>query len=130
MDTTQLIIYGLFVCINSAVLFLIYGIISRWIARNEKKIDNLEHQVLSIDDYIRYTTHIIESVYIDVQNRLMEHLASEERYEEAEYVRQNRDKTIGCVLKEMRERLMKDALQDFINNKREENSTKKGSKES
>lgn len=98
--------------------------------RNEEKINNLQHQVLSIDDYIHYTTHVIDSVYIDVQNRLMEHLASEEKYEEAECVRQNRDKTIGYVLKAMRERLTKEALQHYKKQGPQENDTKKGPKES
>lgn len=72
MNTADLIISIVFVCINSTALFLIYRSISRWMTRNEKKIDNLEHAVLKIDDYIKYSSHTIDAVYIDAQNRLIE----------------------------------------------------------
>jgi hypothetical protein len=67
--------------------------------RNEKKIDNLEHAVLKIDDYIKYSTHTIDSVYIDVQNRLIEQFVKEEKYEMAELVKRNRQLVQATVLK-------------------------------
>lgn len=72
MNIADLIISIVFICINSAALFLIYRAISRWMTRNEKKIDNLEHKILSIDDYIQYASHAIDAVYTDAQNRLID----------------------------------------------------------
>lgn len=108
MSTTQLIIYCLAVCINSAVLFLVYGIIARWMKRNEKKIDDLEHSILKIEDYVRYSNHVIDSVYIETQNRLIDELAQQEKYEQAECVRKNREVTISHVLRDMRARLQEE----------------------
>ena len=108
MSTTQLIIYCLAVCINSAVLFLVYGIIARWMKRNEKKIDDLEHSILKIEDYVRYSNHVIDSVYIETQNRLIDELAQQEKYEQAECVRKNREVTISHVLRDMRKRLQEE----------------------
>lgn len=108
MSTTQLIIYCLAVCINSAVLFLVYGIIARWMKRNEKKIDDLEHSILKIEDYVRYSNHVIDSVYIETQNRLIDELAKQEKYEQAECVRKNREVTISHVLRDMRTRLQEE----------------------
>lgn len=108
MSTTQLIIYCLVVCINSAVLFLVYGIIARWMKRNEKKIDDLEHSILKIEDYVRYSNHVIDSVYIETQNRLIDELAQQEKYEQAECVRKNREVTISHVLRDMRKRLQEE----------------------
>jgi hypothetical protein len=108
MSTTQLIIYCLAVCINSAVLFLVYGIIARWMKRNEKKIDDLEQSILKIEEYIRYSTHVIDSVYIETQNRLIDELAKQEKYEQAECVRKNRELTIHHVLIDMRTRIQEE----------------------
>lgn len=55
--------------------------------RNEKKIDNLEHAVLKIDDYIKYSSHTIDAVYIDAQNRLIEQFVKDEDYERASIVK-------------------------------------------
>ena len=108
MSTTQLIIYCLVVWINSAVLFLVYGIIARWMKRNEKKIDDLEHSILKIEDYVRHSNHVIDSVYIETQNRLIDELAKQEKYEQAECVRKNREVTISHVLRDMRTRLQEE----------------------
>ena len=107
-----------FVCINSAALFLIYRAISRWMTRNEKKIDNLEHAVLKIDDYIKYSTHAIDAVYIDAQNRLIEYYIKNEKYELAEIVKKNMQLVQATVLKEMRRRMEeaeKKFYEDLIN---------------
>lgn len=108
MNTTELIIYSLFVCINSAALFLTYRIIARWMKRNEKKTDGLEHSILKIDEYVRYSNHVIDSVYIETQNRLIDELAKQEQYEQAECVRKNREVTISHVLRDMRARIQKE----------------------
>lgn len=126
MNTADLIISIVFVCINSAALFLIYRAISRWMTRNEKKIDNLEHAVFKIDDYIKYSTHTIDSVYIDVQNRLIEQFVKEEKYEMAELVKRNRQLVQATVLKEMKNRMEeaeKKLYEDFLN---KEYNQKKG----
>lgn len=126
MNTAELIISIVFVCINSAALFLIYRSISRWMTRNEKKIDNLEHAVLKIDDYIKYSSHTIDSVYIDVQNRLIEQFVKEEKYEMAELVKRNRQLVQATVLKEMKHRMEeaeKKLYEDFLN---KEYNQKKG----
>lgn len=104
MNTTDLIISIVFVCINSAALFLIYRAISRWMTRNEKKIDNLEYAVFKIDNYIKYSTHAIDAVYIDAQNRLIEYYIKNEKYELAEIVKKNMQLMQATVLKEMRRR--------------------------
>lgn len=126
MNTAELIISIVFVCINSAALFLIYRSISRWMTRNEKKIENLEHAVLKIDDYIKYSSHTIDSVYIDVQNRLIEQFVKEEKYEMAELVKRNRQLVQATVLKEMKHRMEeaeKKLYEDFLN---KEYNQKKG----
>lgn len=126
MNTADLIISIVFVCINSAALFLIYRSISRWMTRNEKKIDNLEHAVLKIDNYIKYSTHTIDSVYIDVRNRLIEQFVKEEKYEMAELVKRSRQLVQATVLKEMKHRMEeaeKKLYEDIIN---KEYNQKKG----
>lgn len=118
MNTADLIISIVFVCINSAALFLIYRSISRWMTRNEKKIDNLEHTVLKIDDYIKYSSHTIDAVYIDAQNRLIEYYIKNEKYELAEIVKKNMQLVQATVLKEMRRRMEeaeKKFYEDLIN---------------
>lgn len=90
------------------MLFLVYGIIARWMKRNEKKIDDLEHSILKIEDYVRYSNHVIDSVYIETQNRLIDELAKQEKYEQAECVRKNREVTISHVLRDMRKRLQEE----------------------
>lgn len=126
MNTADLIISIVFVCINSAALFLIYRAISRWMTRNEKKIDNLEHAVLKIDDYIKFSSHTIDAVYIDAQNRLIEQFVKEEKYEMAELVKRNRQLVQATVLKEMKHRMEeaeKKLYEDFLN---KEYNRKKG----
>lgn len=105
MNTADLIISIVFICINSTALFLIYRAISRWMTRNEKKIDNLEHKILSIDDYIQYASHAIDAVYIDAQNRLIEYYVKNEKYELAEIVKKSRNLLQEAVLKEMKRRM-------------------------
>lgn len=126
MNTADIIISIVFVCINSTALFLIYRSISRWMTRNEKKIDNLEHAVLKIDDYIKYSLHTIDAVYIDAQNRLIEQFVKEEKYEMAELVKRNRQMVQASVLKEMKHRMEeaeKKLYEDFLN---KEYNQKKG----
>lgn len=126
MNTADLIISIVFICINSTALFLIYRAISRWMTRNEKKIDNLEHKILSIDDYIQYASHAIDAVYIDAQNRLIEHYVKDEKYELAELVKKNRNLVQAAVLKEMKRRMEeaeKKLYEDLIN---KEYNQKKG----
>lgn len=130
MNTADLIISIVFICINSAALFLIYRAIARWMTRNEKKIDNLEHKILSIDDYIQYASHAIDAVYIDAQNRLIEHYVKDEKYELAEIVKKNRNLVQEAVLKEMKRRMEeaeKKLYEDLIN--KEYNQKKGGTKE-
>lgn len=130
MNTADLIISIVFICINSAALFLIYRAISRWMTRNEKKIDNLEHKILSIDDYIQYASHAIDAVYIDAQNRLIEYYVKNEKYELAEIVKKNRNLVQEAVLKEMKRRMEeaeKKLYEDLIN--KEYNQKKDGTKE-
>lgn len=118
MNTADLIISIVFVCINSAALFLIYRAISRWMTRNEKKIDNLEYAVFKIDNYIKYSTHAIDAVYIDAQNRLIEYYIKNEKYELAEIVKKNMQLVQATVLKEMRRRMEeaeKKFYEDLIN---------------
>lgn len=126
MNTADLIISIVFICINSTALFLIYRAISRWMTRNEKKIDNLEHKILSIDDYIQYASHAIDAVYIDAQNRLIEYYVKDEKYELAELVKKNRNLVQASVLKEMKRRMEeaeKKLYEDLIN---KEYNQKKG----
>lgn len=130
MNTADLIISIVFICINSAALFLIYRSISRWMTRNEKKIDNLEHKILSIDDYIQYASHAIDAVYIDAQNRLIEYYMKYEKYELAEIVKKSRNLLQDAVLKEMKRRMEeaeKKLYEDLIN--KEYNQKKGGTKE-
>lgn len=130
MNTADLIISIVFVCINSTALFLIYRSISRWMTRNEKKIDNLEHAVLKIDDYIKYSSHTIDSVYIDVQNRLIEQFVKDEDYERAAIVKKNRQLVEAAVLEEMKRRMKEmeaELFKDSIN--KEHNQKKGGTKE-
>lgn len=126
MNTADLIISIVFVCINSTALFLIYRAISRWMTRNEKKIDNLEHAVLKIDDYIKYSTHTIDSVYIDVQNRLIEQFVKEEKYEMAELVKRNRQLVEAAVLEEMKRRIKEKEAELFKDSINKEYNQKKG----
>lgn len=126
MNTVDLIISIVFICINSTALFLIYRAISRCMTRNEKEIDNLEHKILSIVDYIQYASHAIDAVYIDVQNRLIEHYVKDEKYELAELVKKNRNLVQAAVLKEMKRRMEeaeKKLYEDLIN---KEYNQKKG----
>ena len=105
MNTADLIISIVFVCINSTALFLIYRSISRWMTRNEKKIDNLEHAVLKIDDYIKYSSHTIDTVYIYALNRLIEQYIKDEKYEVADLVKKDLQLVQANVLKEMKRRM-------------------------
>lgn len=105
MNTADLIISIVFVCINSAALFLIYREISRWMTRNEKKIDNLEHAVLKIDDYIKYSSHTIDTVYIYALNRLIEQYIKDEKYEVTDLVKKDLQLVQANVLKEMKRRM-------------------------
>lgn len=95
--------------------------------RNEKKIDNLEHAVLKIDDYIKYSSHTIDAVYIDAQNRLIEYYIKNEKYELADIVKKNMQLVQATVLKEMRRRMEeaeKKFYEDLINkeyDKKEDN---------
>lgn len=86
--------------------------------RNEKKIDNLEYAVFKIDNYIKYSTHAIDAVYIDAQNRLIEYYIKNEKYELAEIVKKNMQLVQATVLKEMRRRMEeaeKKFYEDLIN---------------
>lgn len=126
MNTADLIISIVFVCINSTALFLIYRSISRWTTRNEKKIDNLEHAVLKIDDYIKYSSHTIDTVYIYALNRLMEQYVKDEKYELAQLVKKDLQLVQATVLKEMKHRMdeaEKKLYEDFLN---KEYNQKKG----
>lgn len=126
MNTADLIISIVFVCINSSALFLIYRAISRWMTRNEKKIDNLEHAVLKIDDYIKYSSHTIDSVYIDVQNRLIEQFVKDEDYERAAIVKKNRQLVEAAVLEEMKRRMKEMEAELFKDSINKEHNQKKG----
>ena len=126
MNTADLIISIVFVCINSTALFLNYRAISRWMTRNEKKIDNLEHAVLKIDDYIKYSTHTIDSVYIDVQNRLIEQFVKDEDYERASIVKKNRQLVEAAVLEEMKRRMKEKEAELFKDSINKEYNQKKG----
>lgn len=126
MNTADLIISIVFVCINSAALFLIYRAISRWMTRNEKKIDNLEHAVLKIDDYIKYSSHTIDSVYIDAQNRLIEQFVKDEDYERASIAKKNRQLVEAAVLEEMKRRMKEKEAELFKDSINKEYNQKKG----
>lgn len=126
MNTADLIISIVFVCINSTALFLIYRSISRWMTRNEKKIDNLEHAVLKIDDYIKYSSHTIDSVYIDAQNRLIEQFVKDEDYERAAIVKKNRQLVEAAVLEEMKRRMKEMEAELFKDSINKEHNQKKG----
>lgn len=126
MNTADLIISIVFVCINSTALFLIYRSISRWMTRNEKKIDNLEHAVLKIDDYIKYSSHTIDTVYIYALNRLIEQYIKDEKFEVADLVKKDLQLVQANVLKEMKRRMEeaeKKLYEDIIN---KEYNQKKG----
>lgn len=126
MNTADLIISIVFVCINSTALFLIYRAISRWMIRNEKKIDNLEHAILKIDDYIKYSSHTIDTVYIYALNRLIEQYIKDEKYEVADLVKKDLQLVQANVLKEMKRRMEeaeKKLYEDIIN---KEYNQKKG----
>lgn len=126
MNTADLIISIVFVCINSTALFLIYRSISRWMTRNEKKIDNLEHAVLKIDDYIKYSSHTIDTVYIYALNRLIEQYVKDEKYELAQLVKKDLQLAQATVLKEIKHRMEeaeKKLYEDFLN---KEYNQKKG----
>lgn len=126
MNTADLIISIVFVCINSTALFLIYREISRWMTRNEKKIDNLEHAVLKIDDYIKYSSHTIDTVYIDAQNRLIEQFVKDEDYERAAIVKKNRQLVEAAVLEEMKRRMKEMEAELFKDSINKEYNQKKG----
>lgn len=126
MNTADLIISIVFVCINSTALFLIYRAISRWMTRNEKKIDNLEHAVLKIDDYIKYSSHTIDAVYIDAQNRLIEQFVKDEDYERAAIVKKNRKLVEAAVLEEMKRRMKEMEAELFKDSINKEHNQKKG----
>lgn len=126
MNTADLIISIVFVCINSAALFLIYRAISRWMTRNEKKIDNLEHAVLKIDDYIKYSSRTIDAVYIDAQNRLIEQFVKDEDYERAAIVKKNRQLVEAAVLEEMKRRMKEMEAELFKDSINKEHNQKKG----
>lgn len=126
MNIADLIISIVFVCINSTALFLIYRSISRWMTRNEKKIDNLEHAVLKIDDYIKYSSHTIDAVYIDAQNRLIEQFVKDEDYERASIVKKNRQLVEAAVLEEMKRRMKEKDAELFKDSINKEYNQKKG----
>lgn len=126
MNTADLIISIVFICINSTALFLIYRAISRWMTRNEKKIDNLEHAVLKIDDYIKYSSHAIDAVYIDAQNRLIEQFVKDEDYERAAIVKKNRQLVEAAVLEEMKRRMKEMEAELFKDSINKEHNQKKG----
>lgn len=126
MNAADLIISIVFICINSTALFLIYRAISRWMIRNEKKIDNLEHAILKIDDYIKYSSHTIDTVYIYALNRLIEQYIKDEKYEVADLVKKDLQLVQANVLKEMKRRMEeaeKKLYEDIIN---KEYNQKKG----
>lgn len=126
MNTADLIISIVFICINSTALFLIYRAISRWMIRNEKKIDNLEHAILKIDDYIKYSSHTIDTVYIYALNRLIEQYIKDEKYEVDDLVKKDLQLVQANVLKEMKRRMEeaeKKLYEDIIN---KEYNQKKG----
>lgn len=126
MNTADLIISIVFICINSTALFLIYRAISRWMIRNEKKIDNLEHAILKIDDYIKYSSHTIDTVYIYALNRLIEQYIKDEKFEVADLVKKDLQLVQANVLKEMKRRMEeaeKKLYEDIIN---KEYNQKKG----
>nr|DAE97809.1 MAG TPA: hypothetical protein [Caudoviricetes sp.] len=126
MNTADLIISIVFICINSTALFLIYRAISRWMIRNEKKIDNLEHAILKIDDYIKYSSHTIDTVYIYALDRLIEQYIKDEKYEVADLVKKDLQLVQANVLKEMKRRMEeveKKLYEDIIN---KEYNQKKG----
>ena len=103
MDTPTLIIYCIFIAINSAVLFFIYSIISRWMKTTEEKINDLEHIVRSTDEYIKYNKHIADVVYLSYLDGLQRILVARERYEEAEQVKKTisvYEYKVFCEMKE------------------------------
>lgn len=107
MDTPTLIIYCIFIFINSAVLFFIYTIISRWMKTTEKKIGDLEHIVRSTDEYIKYNKHIADVVYLSYLDGLKRIFIARERYEDAERVKKTIDiyeYKIFCEMKENAQR--------------------------
>ena len=65
----------------------------------EKKINDLEHIVRSTDEYIKYTKHTTDVVYLNYMEGLLRMLVAKERYEEAEMVRRN----IQIIEKRMKE---------------------------
>lgn len=73
--------------------------------RNEKKIDNLEHAILKIDDYIKYSSHTIDTVYIYALNRLIEQYIKDEKYEVVDLVKKDLQLVQANVLKEMKRRM-------------------------
>ena len=94
--------------------------------RNEKKIDDLEHAVLKIDDYIKYSSHTIDTVYIYALNRLIEQYVKDEKYELAQLVKKDLQLVQATVLKEMKHRMEeaeKKLYEDFLN---KEYNQKKG----
>lgn len=93
--------------------------------RNEKKIDNLEHAILKIDDYIKYSSHTIDTVYIYTLNRLIEQYIKDEKYEVADLVKKDLQLVQANVLKEMKRRMeeAKKLYEDIIN---KEYNQKKG----
>lgn len=70
-----------------------------------KKIDNLEHAILKIDDYIKYSSHTIDTVYIYALNRLIEQYIKDEKYEVADLVKKGLQLVQANVLKEMKRRM-------------------------
>jgi hypothetical protein len=94
--------------------------------RNEKKIDNLEHAVLKIDDYIKYSSHTIDAVYLDALDRLIKQYVKDEKYEVAELIKKNIELLQYKVLNEMMQRKKeaeKKLYEDFLN---KEHNQKKG----
>ena len=103
MDKSTLIIYCIFICINSAVLFFIYGIIARWMKTTVKKIGDLEHIVRSTDEYIKYNKHIADVVYLSYLDGLLRVFIDRERFEDAEKLKETiavYEYKIFCEMKE------------------------------
>lgn len=143
MDTSRIILYSIFITINSTVLFFIYSIISRWMKTTEEKIDkikektdnmeekinDLEHIVRSTDEYIKYTKHVTDVVYLNYLDGLQRVMVNKEHFEEAEIIKNTiaiKEKMIMAVIKNNRDMQMRiytqEELKDIFKNSNRKNT--------
>lgn len=88
METSKLVLYGVFCFINSVALFFIVW----YVCTAYKKMKNELRYTL---DYLKYVSDRNDVVYLNQLQDLIYKLAKEERYEEADRVKRLFDKELN-----------------------------------